>query len=64
MQHRQPIISTNEEYRNCLNLAAALRDKGARAESCETLAVLEAAISEYSLEPGKPAESKGRPDQG
>ena len=45
MQDKQHFITTNEEYRDCLNRAAALRDKGARAETCDTLAALEAAVA-------------------
>ena len=63
MKNRQNIIRTNEEYTEYLNRAAELRDNGACAETCEALADLEAAISRYSLIPGKPASSKGRPDE-
>lgn len=61
MKIKRHIIKTNREYRESLYRAARLRDSGARAETCEILAALEAAISRYSLIPGKPARSKGRP---
>ena len=54
-------IRNNDEYKRALHRMDELRGKGKEEEQNPELAELQAAVSAYSQQSGKPATSPGRP---
>lgn len=61
----QPLVlRTRDEYEKAIRRVAELREHGANAQSHPELARLEGALAAYTAQPGKPAQRKGRPEDG